>query len=105
VRGEGKGGRNQELVLSAARYLALGRGVPVFSAGTDGLDGPTDAAGALATETTLPRAASLGMDPEDHLDRNDSYAFFDTLGDLVRTGPTGTNVMDLMLAMSAPQQR
>jgi hydroxypyruvate reductase len=100
VRGNGRGGRNQELALSAAEALEGHLGVLVFSAGTDGLDGPTDAAGALATGTTAERARALGLDPRTHLERNDSYPLFDALGDLIRTGPTGTNVMDLMLAMS-----
>jgi glycerate 2-kinase len=100
VRGDGRGGRNQELALAASIRLEGREGALVFSAGTDGIDGPTDAAGALATASTLPRARALGLDPGDFLARNDSYAFFDALGDLVMTGPTGTNVMDLMLAMS-----
>lgn len=101
VRGNGRGGRNQELALSAALHLDGEAGALVLSAGTDGVDGPTDAAGAIATGTTLHRARSLGLDPEDHLARNDAHPFFDALGDLVRTGPTGTNVMDLMLALAA----
>jgi hydroxypyruvate reductase len=101
VRGNGRGGRNQELALAAARHLDGHADVLVLSAGTDGLDGPTDAAGALATGTTAARAREQGLDLDAHLERNDSYAFFDALGDLVRTGPTGTNVMDLMLVMTA----
>jgi hydroxypyruvate reductase len=101
VRGNGRGGRSQELALAAATWLEGHPGVLVFSAGTDGVDGPTDAAGAFATGTTLARAKELGLDAEDHLERSDSHPFFDRLHDLVRTGPTGTNVMDLMLAMSA----
>jgi glycerate-2-kinase len=102
VRGNGSGGRNQELALAAALRLDGQPGAIVFSAGTDGLDGPTDAAGALATGTSIARARELGVDAAEHLERNDSYAFFDALDDLVRTGPTGTNVMDLMLALSDP---
>jgi hydroxypyruvate reductase len=101
VRGDGRGGRNQEVALGAALDLAGVPGVLVMSAGTDGVDGPTDAAGALATGSTLPRARALGLDPRRHLERNDAYAFFDALGDLVRTGPTGTNVMDLMVVLVA----
>jgi glycerate-2-kinase len=101
VRGNGRGGRNQELALAAALGLEGRAGVLVFSAGTDGVDGPTDAAGALATGTTVARARALGLDADAHLRRNDSYPFFDALGDLVRTGPTGTNVMDLMLVLTA----
>ena len=69
----------------------------VLSAGTDGIDGPTDAAGAFADETTVARATSLGLDPAAHLERNDAYPFFRALGDLVVTGPTGTNVADLAI--------
>jgi hydroxypyruvate reductase len=101
VCGMGRGGRNQELALAAAMRLRGQNGVLVLSAGTDGLDGPTDAAGAIATGTTAARAERLGLDPAAHLERNDSYTFFDALGDLVRTGPTGTNVMDLMLVLAA----
>ena len=101
VRGDGRGGRNQELVLSSALRLDGHDGVLVFSAGTDGIDGPTDAAGALATGSTVARARRLRFEPEEHLERNDSYPLFDALGDLVKTGPTGTNVMDLMLALAA----
>ena len=101
VRGQGRGGRNQEVALGAALDLEGVPGVLVMSAGTDGVDGPTDAAGALATGSTVGRARSLGLDPARHLERNDAYPFFDALGDLVRTGPTGTNVMDLMIVLVA----
>jgi glycerate 2-kinase len=101
VRGEGRGGRNQEVALGAALDLEDVPGVLVMSAGTDGVDGPTDAAGALATGSTLGRARGRGLDPADHLERNDAYPFFDALGDLVRTGPTGTNVMDVMIVLVA----
>lgn len=97
VRGEGKGGRNQELVLAAANSL---RGLPnvlLASIGTDGSDGPTDAAGAWVDGTTLDRAAELGLDPAASLAANDSYTFFDKVGGLIRTGPTQTNVNDLYL--------
>lgn len=94
VRGPGKGGRNQELVLSACPHLS-GRKSALFSMGTDGIDGETDAAGAMADGLTLERARALGMDPGDFLARNDSYHFFKALGDLLFTGPTGTNVMDV----------
>ncbi len=100
VRGEGRGGRNQEFALSAA--IAL-EGIPrvlVLSAGTDGTDGPTDAAGAIATGETLHRATQAGLDAAAHMGRNDSYPFFDALGDLIRTGPTGTNVMDIHLLLA-----
>ena len=83
--------------MSAAYGL---RGLPnvlLASVGTDGNDGPTDAAGAWVDGTTLERAASVGIDPNAALANNDSYAFFDRLGDLIRTGPTNTNVNDLYL--------
>lgn len=99
VRGEGKGGRNQEFVLAAAREIAGEEGITVLSAGSDGIDGPTEAAGALADGTTPARARKLGMDAGDYLLRNDSYHFFEKLGDLLITGPTGTNVMDLRVIL------
>lgn len=73
--------------------------VVILSAGTDGNDGPTDAAGALADSTTLKRASQLGLSPERYLNNNDSYNFFDKLGDLYKTGPTNTNVMDLRIIL------
>ena len=99
IRGDGLGGRNQEFVLAAAVEITALPGVVVLSGGTDGSDGPTDAAGAIADGQTLARAARLGLDPAAHLARNDSYRFFDPLGDLIRTGPTGTNVMDVRLVL------
>lgn len=97
VRGAGRGGRNQELALAAAQALAAIGEPAVFAAvGTDGIDGPTDAAGALVDTTTLARARAAGLDPPAKvLADNDTYRFFDRLGALVRTGPTGTNVGDL----------
>lgn len=100
VRGDGKGGRNQEFALAAALSVAGLPNVLVLSAGTDGTDGPTDAAGALAAGDTLSRARQIGLDAADHLRRSDSYPFFDRLGDLIRTGPTGTNVMDIHLLLA-----
>ena len=97
VRGQGTGGRNQELALAAAFGLRGVRDVLLASIGTDGNDGPTDAAGAFVDGSTLERAATLGLNPHDHLANNDSYHFFDRLGDLIRTGPTNTNVNDLYL--------
>jgi hydroxypyruvate reductase len=99
VRGPGRGGRNQELALGAALAIRGLEGVAILAAGTDGTDGPTDAAGAIAFGDTLARARDLGLDPRAHLDANDSYRFFDALGDLLRTGPTGTNVMDIHLVL------
>ena len=98
VRGKGLGGRNQEFVLAAAIALA-GHPCTIFSAGTDGLDGPTDAAGAIADERTLARAKGLNLDAREFLRNNDSYHFFDPLDGLVKTGPTGTNVMDVRILL------
>jgi hydroxypyruvate reductase len=95
VRGKGKGGRNQELALAAVEELAGLQNVMLVALGTDGDDGPTDAAGAVATGESARRAESLGLNTEDHLSRNDAYPFFEALGDLLKTGPTGTNVNDL----------
>ena len=100
VRGPGKGGRNQEFALAAALDMSGMNGVLILSAGTDGTDGPTDAAGAIATGDTLHRASAAGLNASDHLQRNDSYPFFETLGDLVKTGPTGTNVMDIQIMLA-----
>lgn len=99
VRGKGKGGRNQELALAMVGELAGLEGVLVLSAGTDGTDGPTDAAGAFVDGETSKRARKLGLEPDDYLRENDSYNFFRALGDLFVTGPTGTNVMDLQIAL------
>ena len=97
VRGDGLGGRNQEFALAGAMALSGQAGIALLAAGTDGTDGPTDAAGAFADGDTCRRAEALGLDAADHLRRNDAYHFFDALGDLLKTGPTGTNVMDLYL--------
>jgi hydroxypyruvate reductase len=102
VVGTGKGGRNQELALAAATQLArTGRPVALASVGTDGVDGPTDAAGAVADSTTLSRAARCGLDPMQYLEANDAWSFFDRLGDLLRWGPTGTNVGDVQVVLIA----
>ena len=99
--GHGKGGRNQEFVLAATLKLGQAglRDVVVLSGGTDGEDGPTDAAGAFADADTLARAASLGLNPLAYLDRHDAYTFFNATGDLLRTGLTGTNVMDVRVIL------
>ncbi len=97
--GKGKGGRNMEFVLAAAMEIADHDGIQVFSAGTDGTDGPTDAAGATAGPDTMSKAEKHGMDPALYLENNDSYTFFKTIGDLVMTGPTKTNVMDLRIML------
>ena len=100
LRGEGRGGRNQEFVLAAAMRLDGLDHVVVLSAGTDGTDGPTDAAGAIADGRTICRARRLGLDPSEHLRRNDAYPFFQALGDLLVTGPTRTNVMDVRILLA-----
>lgn len=99
VRGQGKGGRNQELALSAAMALRGTSGTTMLSFATDGIDGMTNAAGAIADSTTCDRARTEGLDPERFLEANDSYSFFEALGDLVVTGPTGTNVNDVTLLL------
>ncbi|MGB7951348.1 MAG: glycerate kinase [Candidatus Binatia bacterium] len=99
IRGGGLGGRNQEFALAAAMEIADLEGIVLLSGGTDGTDGPTDAAGALVDGTTLQRAKTKGLDPERHLQNNDSYHFFKPLEDLIVTGPTFTNVMDLRLVL------
>jgi hydroxypyruvate reductase len=100
VAGKGKGGRNQEFALAAAIQLNGERNWAVLSGGTDGTDGPTDAAGAFAGDTTVSRALLAGLSPAAHLAENDAYPFFERLGDLVKTGPTGTNVMDLHIMLA-----
>ncbi len=97
LRGEGRGGRNQEFALASAIAIEGLDRVVVLSGGTDGTDGPTDAAGAIADGTTVARARKKTLDPRDFLRRNDSYTFFQQLQDLVMTGPTRTNVMDLYM--------
>lgn len=96
IQGEGLGGRNQELVLSAVTDLQGLTRVAMISLATDGGDGPSDAAGAVVTGETYQRALSLGLLPESFLKRNDAYNFFEPLGDLIKTGPTQTNVNDLI---------
>ncbi len=96
VTGSGVGGRNQELVLGAVRHIAGLDGVAIASVGTDGIDGPSDAAGAICDGHTLERALAEGLKPEDYLRNNDSYTFFSWLGDTIVTGPTLTNVMDVI---------
>lgn len=97
----GRGGRNQEFVLAAAVYLGAAglKNMVVLSGGTDGEDGPTDAAGALADPTTLTRAAAAELDPAAFLERHDAYSFFAATGDLLKTGLTQTNVMDVRVLL------
>jgi hydroxypyruvate reductase/glycerate 2-kinase len=103
----GLGGRNQEFVLAALKKL--GRkgmaNVVVLSGGTDGEDGPTDAAGAIADADTLTKADQLGLSPGDFLRRNDAYHFFQATGDLLKTGLTETNVMDVRVILIAASSK
>jgi glycerate 2-kinase len=101
VTGRGTGGRNQEFALAAAELLSPTAMVGLASVGTDGIDGPTDAAGAYVDSSTLARASARGLAPGPFLSDNNAYAFFDALGDLIRTGPTGTNVGDLQVILLA----
>jgi len=99
ITGRGLGGRNQEFVLAGAIALNGGKGIAILSAGSDGTDGPTDAAGAIADGQTTQRADAMGLNPSSFLSENDSYHFFQKLGDLIKTGPTNTNVMDLRILL------
>ncbi len=104
VRGTGRGGRNQEFALALADSLhSVGRPAAVLSIGTDGIDGPTDAAGAIVDTTTMARAQALALDDaRAYLERNDSFTFFAAVGDLVRPGPSDTNVGDIQVLLTAP---
>ncbi|NIR47227.1 glycerate kinase [candidate division KSB1 bacterium] len=99
IRGDGKGGRNQEFVLAAALDIAGLHSVVILSGGTDGTDGPTDAAGAICDGRTVERASEQGLNARQHLSNNDAYPFFKKLDDLLMTGPTNTNVIDLRLVL------
>jgi hydroxypyruvate reductase len=99
IKGSGLGGRNQEFALAAALEIRGFEKIVLLSGGTDGTDGPTDAAGAIADHTTVERARAMGLNPKAHLENNDSYPFFQRLGDLLITGPTHTNVMDVRVIL------
>jgi len=102
VKGSGKGGRAQQCALAMALELAriaAGRRIAAIFAGTDGVDGPTDAAGAIVTPVTVGRGSETGLDAQAALERNDSYSFLKALGDLVIIGPTGTNVADIFVGL------
>jgi glycerate 2-kinase len=103
VSGDGLGGRSSELALAAAIELDGCSDCAILAAGTDGVDGPSDAAGAIADGDSLNRARKLGLDARAALENNDAYNFFAPLGDLVVTGPTGTNLMDVTLALVGKQ--
>jgi glycerate-2-kinase len=98
----GRGGRNQQLVLAAVERLGDDRaeGIALLSGGTDGEDGPTDAAGAFCDAGVLAAARGKSLDPKDYLARNDAYHFFEPLGALLKTGPTQTNVCDLRVVLT-----
>ena len=99
VRGKGLGGRNMELALSFAMEIDGVGGITFLSAGTDGTDGPTDAAGAIIDGHTIRKARAAGLDPINYLNNNDSYRFFKKVDELFVTGPTGTNVMDVQIVL------
>jgi len=99
LKGKGKGGRNQEIAISAAQGLENMENVLVFSVGSDGTDGPTDAAGGMADGTTVKRLKEVGFFVKDVLDNNDSYNALKAIGDLILTGPTGTNVNDIAVLL------
>ncbi|MCL5063246.1 MAG: glycerate kinase [Nitrospiraceae bacterium] len=97
VKGNGMGGRNMELALAFAMEIECVEGITLLSAGTDGTDGPTDAAGAIVDGQTVKKAKTTGLNPEEYLNNNDSYNFFKKIDELLVTGPTGTNVMDIQI--------
>lgn len=99
VKGNGLGGRNMELALAFAMEIEGIDGITFLSAGTDGTDGPTDAAGALVDGQTVKKAKAIGLDPSVYLSNNDSYSFFKKIDVLIMTGPTGTNVMDIQIVV------
>jgi hydroxypyruvate reductase len=101
IHGSGKGGRNQEFALAGAMDIDGLADVVMLSGGTDGTDGPTDAAGAVCDGTTLSHARARNLNAREYLMDNNSYEFFNTLGDLIKTGPTNTNVMDVRLVLVA----
>lgn len=100
VTGDGLGGRNQEIALRMAKRLKdINKSVIFLSAGTDGIDGPTDAAGAVVDQNSYQSALSRGIKPDDYIENNDSYFFFEKAGGHIKTGPTGNNVMDIQLLL------
>jgi glycerate 2-kinase len=105
LKGQGKGGRNQEFSLAAALEIDGWENLVILSAGTDGTDGPTDAAGAFADGETIRRGKTLGLDARAFLNENNSYSYFERLDDLLITGPTGTNVMDLRVMLIQPSKK
>jgi len=102
VTGDGVGGRNAAFVLACVEKIAR-RPIAVLSIGTDGIDGNSPAAGAVADGATLERARSAGLEPEDYFRRSDAYSFFSFLEDTIETGPTGNNLRDLRILIYAPK--
>ena len=102
VSGDGIGGRNSAFVLACVEKIA-GKGIVVLSAGTDGIDGNSPAAGAVADGETFARAAQMGLDAKHYFRRSDSFHFFDALGDAIVIGPTGNNLRDLRILIAMPQ--
>ena len=105
LTGSGLGGRNQELALSAAAQIAGQRALAIFSFGSDGTDGPTDAAGGYVDGQTQAALARQGISIPDVLARNDAYHALEACGGLIKTGPTGTNVNDLSVALLGPERQ
>ncbi len=105
ITGDGLGGRNQEFALAAALDIDGLSNTVIVSIGTDGTDGPTDAAGAIADGQTIERARELGLNPRQYLENNDAYHFFSPLDDLLITGPTNTNVMDIRLILTGKEKK
>jgi glycerate 2-kinase len=101
VTGDGLGGRNSAFVLTCVKKIA-GKGIVVLSAGTDGIDGNSPAAGAIADGESFFRAKDAGLNPEDFFRRSDSFSFFAALGDTIVTGPTGNNLRDMRLLIAFP---
>jgi glycerate-2-kinase len=99
VKGQGLGGRNTEFALAFAAEIKDEKGITLLSAGTDGTDGPTDAAGAIVDGRTIVNAKGKGLDPFVYIENNDSYTFFKNTGELFVTGSTGTNVMDIQVVL------
>lgn len=100
AKGDGIGGRNLETALRLA-LLTHGQPFAALCAGTDGIDGNSPAAGAIVDSTTIARALAIGLNPQDFLERSDAYSFFVALGDVIATGPTGTNVRDLRILLTS----
>jgi glycerate-2-kinase len=105
VTGTGRGGRNGELALNASFGLEGLEGVALASAGTDGIDGVSDSAGAIVDGLTIERAKDMGLNPLDFLRNNDSHNFFTQLKDLIYTGPTGTNVNDVLIVVGLAESK